>query len=477
MTPGAAEYWEHFYDSSEDGVLVEKSRKFRKALQESPSPAEQGGDDSARKHNSTKKRAAAAGSSSTNSTTGSKQRDGAGGDGGGDGEDATVGVLLAHYEWFMRYDVYRNELLAACRAAQLFTPAAVADQPQQDGPSRKTGRELRILHVGCGNSDMCDRLSSDAVEEIHLAAAGAFSSSSAVPAAAGRGGKGSSRQRGGKRKAGDVAASPVCPVMEEASPPPPAAASVEGSIGSEVSPRCEEPPFQQQQPHPDTLSVAVVNVDICASLMRRLTRLYPHRTYCAGDCCDMLPSDVTHDDSGSEEGTSGSSWYTACLPRTAAKGRRCDEEVEKAVEWYTPLGNAAGTGVAVASRSVDLVADKGTLDALLSAFPGEENPNAASYVAEALRVLRRPGGLFVLISINALSVVAPYIYAATLGTDTTSKDTDDGDASSVGFRLVHQSVIDMGKASSPGSRVGGEDPAVEMLGTHYNIFGFVVVSS
>ncbi|KAG5491417.1 hypothetical protein JIQ42_01318 [Leishmania sp. Namibia] len=58
-------------------------------------------------------------------------------------EIAARGSLMNHYEWFMEYPLYETALKACLRA--------VSTTFSNDGP-------IRVLHVGCGNSDFCDHV-------------------------------------------------------------------------------------------------------------------------------------------------------------------------------------------------------------------------------------------------------------------------------------------------------------------------------
>ena len=377
MSPGVAEYWDHFYDSGDDGVLTEKSRRLRKMI-------------------------------------GKRLQDELKNSGGGGSVGAAHGdeleqddpALLRHYEWFMRYDQYGAKLLEACRSAKVF-----------EGLVEPT--ELRVLHIGCGNSDMCEHFSRDFVEE-HSHAASVAAGSSAQ--------SGSAKRLRRKHEAAKQQ-EPCTDVGEhDLNTPAPTPATTSA------------PP-----------TVCVVNMDICKSLLLRLSRLFSSRIYCVGDCCDMIPATSQID--------------ADCTPTAGALK-------EPALAWFTPDGNSSKSGLAVCTNSVDLVFDKGTLDALLSAFPGEENPNAASYMGEVLRVLR-PGGLLVIISINALSVVAPYVYGALVADcDDVDKDVEGSSAAlSMSFRLHSHTTIDVNRG---GEKRPGDDPCVETLGTHYNVFAFLV---
>jgi hypothetical protein len=417
MTPGAVAYWEHFYDSADDGVLVEKSRRFRRLLDKRESAGNflrDGEEDHHCKNKRTERR------------TADKERE-KGAPTGGDDDGA---ALLTHYEWFMTYEACRNELLTACRSAGLFN----SPSPRRDG-------ELRVLHVGCGNSNLCEDFSADAIQELSLT-----SENPEYHGNAKRKKKRSSHKTENTALTGELDGSGISletsvSCQHQLSPANPHHKLDDDDDGHGLMMRCCSTSANSHSLGVTSKAgvVTVLNIDICASLMRRLSRLFPRRLYCVGDCCDMALLDS---DSPSAASSSPSAWFAA-------------------------MSNSSKTGVGVASRAVDCVIDKGTLDALLSAFPGEENPNAASYLTEALRVLRS-GGLLLLVSINSLSVVVPYVYSASV--------------TGASFRLAHQSTVDVSKNCDDGAaRRGGrraasvEDPTVETLGSHYNIFGFVSV--
>ena len=169
----------------------------------------------------------------------------------------------------------------------------------------------------------------------------------------------------------------------------------------------------------------VLNVDICEGLIERLQLKYPARKYAVCDCCDMV---IEGDDA-------------PVLP-----------------QWYQVGPKRCRVGESL----VDIVFDKGTIDALLSAFPGEDNPNAARYCVEALRALR-VGGIVLLISINSIDVLLPYFMSA----DVTSKS----------FELCFKREMDVSNQFE-----GSYDPSVsalriETLGTRYTMYVFRVVGS
>ncbi|AIO02117.1 hypothetical protein LPMP_344970 [Leishmania panamensis] len=172
-----------------------------------------------------------------------------------------------------------------------------------------------------------------------------------------------------------------------------------------------------------TRAPEVLNVDICQNLITLLARHFPSRLYAVGNCCDLHVSS-----SPSVPFSSDTIWYSR----------------DTALQLHTVL-----------QSSVDIVFDKGTADALLSAFAGEFNPNMESYMGEMLKILR-PGGLFFLISINSEDVVNPYVLSA-----------EDGVKS---FQLAYMDVIELASQDLRHVRV-------ETLGSRYNCYGYTVVAS
>lgn len=217
------------------------------------------------------------------------------------GPDGVVGSdaeLNAHYEWFMEYEDVKANLL----------PVAVAwwkgheDDAERPDTAEGSGSALRILHVGCGNSDFADRLGEDL-----------FAS------------------------------------------------------------QCGQ--------HPPV----VLNMDACVTVIEQLKRTVSKSVYEVGDCCNMRPP-------------------TDSVPSALPAG------------WF---GTQRGL-LWVADGCVDILVDKGTLDALLSAFThikGQAcNPNAVAHLSEVARCLwmardSKPGGLYYLLSINGPHVIMPYIYS------------------------------------------------------------------
>lgn len=236
--------------------------------------------------------------------------------------------LMDHFEWFMLYEVYEDHLVQ-CLAEVFPTPGCA---------------ELRVLHIGCGNSDFCDQIEF-ALQRVYL--------------------------------------------------------------------KTKSPP-----------RAAVLNVDVCSNIVQHLCGRYPERLYAVGSCCDLgVCNDVTDD----------AVWY--------------------ALERPGDGGPPALIGVR--DGAVDLVFDKGTMDALLSAFCDGYNPNATAYADEALRVLKPHGVLFI-ISINSEEILNQYI----LGSEV--------DGSS--FQLKYRSVIELSKKSMGEVRV-------EKLGSRYTCYGYVRMDS
>ncbi|CAD2216507.1 hypothetical protein AGDE_01365 [Angomonas deanei] len=163
----------------------------------------------------------------------------------------------------------------------------------------------------------------------------------------------------------------------------------------------------------------VLNMDICESIIDRLSGEFPSRIYAKGDCCHFVAEGV--------EAQHG--WWFAVHPETKVL-----------------LG--------VEPSSAHMVFDKGTMDALLSAFPGDYNPNSAAYVEEVLRAIC-VGGIFFIISINAEDVLNQYILSASSG--------------SKSFRLTSKYEI----------RITEKEQhllLVETLGSHYNVFVYHCVN-
>lgn len=237
------------------------------------------------------------------------------------------GSLMDHYEWFMSYSQYEAPLETCLRGLFSATGCGPADRP------------LRVLHIGCGNSDLCDHLLST------ITASG-------------------------------------------------------GGTASEI-----------------------LNVDICGGLLRHLARHFPQRRYAVGNCCHLVAA--------------GASSPAEPFYSLASEGDRLEL-------------------AEVAPAAVDFVCDKGTLDALMSAFAGEFNPNVEAYASEMLRALRT-GGRFFLISINAEDVVSSYVLAA-----------QDKSNPEKGFQRCYRHIIQLPKGEVNALRV-------ETLGSTYNCYCFEVV--
>lgn len=166
----------------------------------------------------------------------------------------------------------------------------------------------------------------------------------------------------------------------------------------------------------------ILNLDICENIIDHLLHRYPARRYAVGSCCNLGILEVA------EPAAPEAAWYTV--------------DVQHHLRG-------------VRSQSVHFVFDKGTADALLSAFAGDYNPNMDAYVNEMVRVLH-PGGLMCLISINSEDVLGPYFLSAAYET--------------ASFELVHKEVIELGREARQQLRV-------ETLGTHYRCYCYEVVLS
>lgn len=166
----------------------------------------------------------------------------------------------------------------------------------------------------------------------------------------------------------------------------------------------------------------VLNVDICEGLIERLQAKYPARKYAVCDCCNMA------DDATDAYSTA---WYAT-----------------------SPSSCRVGEGL------VDIVFDKGTIDALLSAFPGEDNPNAARYCVESLRVLR-VGGIIILISINSVDVLLPYFVSA--------------DVPHKSFELCFKREMDVSDQFQDAYDPSVAALRIETLGTRYSMYVFRAV--
>ncbi|EPY33264.1 hypothetical protein STCU_02364 [Strigomonas culicis] len=227
--------------------------------------------------------------------------------------------LMDHYEWFLEYDDYEEALMKFLQGAYTWVK-----------------KELRVLHVGCGNSNFCDFFPES-----------------------------------------------LLGVKFEGKP----------------------------------VTCDILNVDICENVIEHLVGLFPTRQYVIGDCCNLVLAD---------ESSKETSWYHCSGSPPFLRG--------------------------VHGGSVDLVFDKGTLDALLSAFPGEYNPNAEAYATEALKCLATGGCIFI-ITINCIDLVNTYLLSAS-----------DGDRS---FSFKYKTEIFITK-----DQVGKLH--VETLGQRYSCYGYVV---
>lgn len=214
-------------------------------------------------------------------------------------------------------------------------------------------------------------------------------------------------------------------------------------------------------------TVEVLNVDICADLIARLTRTFPHRCYAVGDVCALVNPDARH--SAKQGGSLGDLWLekTSCRKSCACAGwyvmdRHAYCDGHGAGAHGDDAEGCAARLLHVVPHSVDLVFDKGTADALLSGFPGEVNPNFAACAREALRVLRT-GGVYVCISINSSDTLSPYFLSASADVESVTTEN-----TSRFFQLRHQSVIQLDKSDV-------SEPRVETLGLRYSCFGYMVV--
>lgn len=271
------------------------------------------------------------------------------------------GSLKDHYEWFMLYSTY-EEPLSECVLSLLESP----------WPASVDSHPLRVLHVGSGNSDLCDHLQATVAS---------------------------------------LCQRPQFGLGEEASV---------GSILRQHDERAQ-----------------ILNVDICKDLVAYLAKRFPQRRYGAGNCCRIVSS--AHRERVSD---AGSGWYHYTHnDKTLERDETHNGALElSGVDW----------------NAVDMVCDKGTLDALMSAFAGEFNPNVEAYANEMLAALR-PGGVLFLVSINAEEVVCSYLLAATDSRDERK-----------GFQLARTRSLQLSAADLKLLRV-------ETLGSRYNCYTFRVV--
>lgn len=184
-------------------------------------------------------------------------------------------------------------------------------------------------------------------------------------------------------------------------------------------------------------SVEIVNTDICATLVERLQQVYPSRIYIVGDCCDMCASLCQSNcfDTNNVRGNDGRWWMA---------------------EERSTLRMLPG--------SVDIVFDKGTMDAILSAFPGSLNPNAQRYASEVLRSLC-VGGLFILLSINSDDVLAPYFYSADCSCDGQEEKS---------FEKTFCETIDVSDQFVDADDSAASAMRVETLGVRYTMYAYRV---
>lgn len=174
-------------------------------------------------------------------------------------------------------------------------------------------------------------------------------------------------------------------------------------------------------------NVIVLNTDICEAIIQRLSAKYPERLYATGNCCKMF---------GLRSCTKSSS-----------------SEDQPHVEWYRkePLEDSP---LIVYDDVVQMIFDKGTLDALLSSFPGLYNPNAQAYAEEAIRILE-PGGGWFLISINSPDTVDSYVLCVSYEKKS--------------FRRIFQREIQLSSTDQNLIRV-------ETLGSRYMCYGYLAVT-
>lgn len=179
-------------------------------------------------------------------------------------------------------------------------------------------------------------------------------------------------------------------------------------------------------------NMEVLNVDICESIIDHLSLTFPERLYAVGDCCQMKPN---------EDSLFGSEVHN-----------RANEF--STVGWYHADRQRKDFPLFVQSNSTHIIFDKGSLDAILSAFPGEFNPNAHAYAEEAIRVIM-VGGIFYIISINATDVIDSYILSV-------SEDNKS-------FRRVHHTCLSHSSNKINSIRT-------ETLGSIYHCYGYLAVT-
>lgn len=188
-----------------------------------------------------------------------------------------------------------------------------------------------------------------------------------------------------------------------------------------------------------SMKCCILNTDICENIISRLSSAFPERLYAVGNCCKLHSSKEVE-----PEDTENS---VSMEPEGATK--------EFTASWYNSQRTSNGrTDLLVMDSTVHLIFDKGTMDALLSAFPGQYNPNVLAYAEESIRVLTL-GSIWYIISINAVDIVDSYVLAVCSEDDKS-------------FRRVHHSSIELTSHETNLIRV-------ETLGSRYLCYAYVVV--
>lgn len=177
--------------------------------------------------------------------------------------------------------------------------------------------------------------------------------------------------------------------------------------------------------------VEVLNVDICESIIDHLSLTFPERRYVVGDCCRMKRNDDS-------------------LLGGEVHNRMNEFET---VGWYHVDRQHKTVPLLVQSHSTHIIFDKGSMDAMLSAFPGEFNPNAHAYAEEAIRVIV-VGGVFYIISINAMDLIDSYVLSV-------SEDNKS-------FRRVFHTCLSHNPKNFNSIRT-------ETLGSVYHCYGYLAV--
>lgn len=184
---------------------------------------------------------------------------------------------------------------------------------------------------------------------------------------------------------------------------------------------------------------SILNTDICENIISHLSTAYPDRLYAVGNCCNLRSSE--------ERGKTNEQ-------TNQHLNVILENNTDITSGWYRQHVSFNGTPeLEIMDNTVHLIFDKGTLDALLSAFPGEYNPNVLAYAEESVRVLKT-GALWYIISINAVDVVDSYVLAV----------CDAGKS----FRRVSHSSIELSSQETNLIRV-------ETLGSRYLCYGYLVV--